>query len=50
MDKERERLKRRREEMEEERNGERERLRRMRVESKSERANAATINDRIYLP
>jgi len=44
-----ERLRKRREEInEEERHGEKERLRR-RVESRSERANVATINDRIYL-
>jgi len=34
---------------EEERDGERKRLRRRRVESSSERADAATINDKIYL-
>jgi len=49
-DGEREWLRRRTEEMDkEERDGEREKLRRRRVESRSERANAAIINDRIYL-
>jgi len=49
-DRERERLRRKREEREEKKmDGERKRIRRRIVESRSERADAATIDDRIYL-